>query len=202
VYVASGAVERYLLAQFYQGGAWSPPETLTADVTPGVRPRVCVDNEGLFWVAYCSGISSPPFWLNVRFYAGGHWSAPEQVAPGGFTASPVIVPTYSGNIWLVWNSEAAPPGLSSARRLSRPTVSERLMIDDLRFANGLEVRPTVSTAGFRVLSRVPVDVYDAAGRYVNRVLGRWSGRDRNGSRLEPGVYYLRSGTARSKVVLR
>lgn len=200
--LVQGATEAWLLVRRYRDGVWSEPETLSATTTPGVRPRFCVDTEGLFWIVYSNGISAPPFALEARYFDGVRWSEPEEITQG-FVLSPVIVPTYSGGIWAVWQQQGAPNWvLASAHRLGRPAIAES--------PAGPAITPGVApTVGreFRLVlpAGTGAQVHDAAGRAVRRLEAgavSWDGRGDAGERLAPGVYYVRAAGAGRKFVLR
>ena len=215
--------DRFLPARFYRSGAWSDPETLSSTVTPGVRQRMCVDTEGLFWLIYTEGFS-PPMRLLARYYKDGSWSEPETVASGGVYYSPAIVSTYSSQLWAVWQ-DGLQNSIQSARRLGRPGASEgsskpQAPSSKLRcYPNPAIGRvlvlfpPSSPTPDPRHLTPV-LSIYDAQGRLV-RILQAvgcrpsavssvtWDGTDQAGRQARPGVYYLRAAVtgATAKVIL-
>jgi len=188
-----GSTENFLLVRKYAGGVWSEPETLCRSATPNVRPRLCVDPQGYFWLAYSSGLFTPPWWLEVRYHDGTRWSAAEAVAPGGVTSYPVIASSHAGHIWLVWNQGVGNrTGVFAARRLSRPGVGEAART--MRASVG--GRPTI----IRGVLRMGVDsrqhtayraeLLDISGR---RALDLKPGAN-DVSRLAPGVYFVRTAS--------
>jgi hypothetical protein len=197
----------FLITRFCRDGLWTNPETLSSDETPNARHRLCVDNEGLFWIIYSEGYS-PPMRLLARYYAGGAWSAPESVGLGTYNSDAAIIATYSGGLWAVWEGPGAGGDrVFSARRNGRPSVAELGRVP----AQSLRVVPTISGSGFMIAvrNRERVTVYSADGRAVAALRAAddghllWNGSDRTGSRVPPGVYAIRAGTGRTqKVIVR
>ncbi|MEO0081776.1 MAG: FlgD immunoglobulin-like domain containing protein [candidate division WOR-3 bacterium] len=203
--------ERLLLARMYRAGNWTAPETISRTATPGVRQRMCVDTAGIFWVIYTEGVGQP-MTLLARYYQNDGWSTPETVAVGGVYNSPVIVSTYSSQLWAVWQGQDTDTGrIFSSRRLGRPGVGSGPMREASR--DRIEARPNPfrTTVNLRLPTGAQrVNIYDATGRLVRSLSASgdrsaagvvWDGTDRTGRRVCPGLYCVREPVSGASTTL-
>ncbi len=92
-----------LYARYYNGNSWS--ETMSVP-GGGIEPQIAVDSSNNIWVIW-----STAYRVHCSHYDGVEWSPREQVCPDtGWSNSPSIIVTPSGEIWAAYMHGPMPYG--------------------------------------------------------------------------------------------
>ena len=197
--------------------------------TPGTRlfPGLAPDGAGGAMVVWVDLRAGAPDVYAQHLTSGGNrdpaWSAdglPVCAAPGPQWAAGIVVAPGCGTLAVWHDGRGGDADLYAARVPAVPMATDAVDATPIPTLLGAAPNPFRETtavhlpAGLR--GPVEVDIYDAAGRHVRRLLRSrsavppqplvWDGRDEVGARLAAGTYFVRLRSpgleARAKVVRR